>query len=148
MHITFKSFSIFTVALFTVSVIHAEQAISTAPENARVYFIAPHDGAKLTSPVTIKFGLSGMGVAPAGVIKTGTGHHHLLIDMPELPALNASLPSSENVRHFGAGQTEAVIELTAGEHSLQLLLGDHLHRPHSPAVLSQKITITVSGEAP
>jgi len=148
MRLATKSMLLITAAMSVAPVLHAQQALSTAPESARVYFITPVDGEVLTSPVTIRFGLSGMGVAPAGVIKNDTGHHHLLIDMQELPALNQSLPANQHIRHFGAGQTETVIDLPAGEHSLQLLLGDHLHRPHTPPVLSEKITITVSGETP
>jgi len=148
MRLTTKSLLLITAAMSVAPVLHAQPALSTAPENARVYFITPLDGEVLTSPVTIRFGLSGMGVAPAGVMKNNTGHHHLLIDMQELPALNQSLPANQQIKHFGAGQTETVIDLPAGEHSLQLLLGDHLHRPHTPPVMSEKITITVSGEKP
>lgn len=117
----------------------------SAPDNARLYFIAPDDGDTVTSPVTVRFGLEGMGVAPAGVDQQGTGHHHLLIDVDEanLPAMNMPLPTSDQVVHFGGGQTEVDIELEPGEHTLQLLLGDHRHVPHDPAVMSEKITITV-----
>lgn len=117
----------------------------SAPDNARLYFIAPDDGETVTSPVTVRFGLEGMGVAPAGVDQQGTGHHHLLIDVDEanMPAMNMPLPTSDQVVHFGGGQTEVDIELEPGEHTLQLLLGDHRHVPHDPAVMSEKITITV-----
>lgn len=118
---------------------------TSAPEDTRVYFIAPEDGATVTSPVTVRFGLEGMGVAPAGVDQDNTGHHHLLIDVDEsnMPALDMPLPTSDHVVHFGGGQTEVEIDLEPGEHSLQLLLGDHRHVPHDPAVMSEKITITV-----
>lgn len=109
--------------------------------SASVYFISPQDGAQVSSPVTVRFGLSGMGVAPAGVEKPLTGHHHLLIDSDALPPKGK--PMGQEVKHFGGGQTEAVIELAPGEHTLQLILGDHFHVPHEPAVVSQKITITV-----
>jgi len=96
----------------------------------------------VTNPVTVRFGLSGMGVAPAGVEKAKTGHHHLLIDAA-IPDVNAPIPKDDNYRHFGGGQTEATIRLSPGQHTLQLLLGDHNHIPHNPPVMSRKITITV-----
>lgn len=127
-----------------ISTVVAEQSlISTAPIDAKVYFITPSDGDVISGDVLIKFGLSGMGVAPAGLNKQNTGHHHLLINLPELPDLTKSLPASEQVVHFGGGQTETTITLPAGEHNLQLLLGNYLHIPHNPPVLSEPITITV-----
>ncbi|MCP5367929.1 MAG: DUF4399 domain-containing protein [Hyphomicrobiales bacterium] len=113
-----------------------------APEGARLYIIAPADGAVVTNPVTVQFGLSGMGVAPAGVEKAGTGHHHLLIDAA-VPDLDAPVPSDDNHRHFGGGQTEVTLRLTPGQHTLQLLLGDQNHIPHKPPVMSRRITVTV-----
>jgi len=113
-----------------------------APAGAAVYIISPQNGAKVTSPVTVRFGLKGMGIAPAGVVKENTGHHHLLIDT-DLPPDNLPIPNDEKHRHFGAGQTEADIMLTPGQHTLQLVLGDSNHIPHQPPVVSQKITITV-----
>ncbi|MEM9173860.1 MAG: DUF4399 domain-containing protein [Myxococcota bacterium] len=115
---------------------------SDRPEDARVYFITPTDGAKTSSPVVVRFGLGGMGVAPAGTEKKNTGHHHLVVDA-ELPPANLPIPKSDNYRHFGGGQTEVSLELTPGTHTLQLILGDHLHIPHDPPVVSEKITITV-----
>ena len=109
---------------------------------ASVYIISPLDGATVTSPVTIQFGLEGMGVAPAGVEKSGTGHHHLIVDAP-LPALNEPIPADRNHRHFGGGQTQTTIELAPGTHSLQLLLADHYHIPHNPPVHSNIVTIEV-----
>ena len=120
-----------------------ESLISKAPEGASVYFIEPADGATVSSTFTVKFGLSGMGVAPAGVDKENTGHHHILIDMDELPDMSLPLPANDQVKHFGGGQTEATLTLEPGEHTLQLLLGNHLHIPHDKPVLSEKITITV-----
>lgn len=113
-----------------------------SPAGAEVYFIAPKDGDTLTNPVQVKFGLKGMGVAPAGIAFENSGHHHLIIDAP-LPPLDAPIPADANHVHFGKGQTETTIELKPGKHTLQLLLGDQLHVPHEPAVKSQKITITV-----
>ncbi|MGD9660586.1 MAG: DUF4399 domain-containing protein [Porticoccaceae bacterium] len=110
---------------------------------ARAYIISPRDGDVVTSPVRVQFGLEGAGVAPAGVEKTNTGHHHLLINVAELPDLDRPIPADDNHRHFGGGQTEVMLELAPGEHSLQLLLGDHLHVPLKPVVASEKITIRV-----
>ena len=117
---------------------------SPAPPQAAAYIISPADGETVSSPVTVKFGLSGMGVAPAGVQQANTGHHHLLIDVATPPPDNAPLPATDQVRHFGAGQTQTTIELAPGTHTLQLVLGDHLHIPHNPPVRSQQITITVA----
>jgi len=117
-------------------------ARTPAPPDAELYFITPTDGATVTSPVTVRFGLKGMGVAPAGIQKDATGHHHLLIDT-DLPPLDQPVPSDDHHKHFGAGQTETVIDLSPGKHTLQLLLGDFAHIPHEPPVMSPKITITV-----
>lgn len=121
-----------------------------SPEGARLYIVAPENGATVSSPVTVVFGLAGMGVAPAGVEKENTGHHHLLIDRPPLgegpggaEEFALALPSDENHRHFGAGQTEVTIELAPGSHTLQLVLGDAGHVPHDPPVVSEVVTITV-----
>jgi hypothetical protein len=121
-----------------------EEAIprTPAPEGARLYFIEPVDGATVTSPVTVRFGLAGMGVAPAGVPFEKTGHHHLVIDA-ELPPMDAAFPKDERHLHFGGGQTETVVELSPGEHTLQLVLGDHNHVPHEPPVISERISIRV-----
>jgi len=117
-----------------------------APAGAEVYFISPQDGETVSSPVTVRFGLKGMGVAPAGVEdKANTGHHHLLIDTDALsgPALDEPIPADDHHKHFGGGQTETTIELAPGTHTLQLVLGDWSHIPHNPPVMSQIITITV-----
>lgn len=118
---------------------------SPAPEDAVLYIISPADGESVRGPVTIRFGLTGMGVAPAGVDRPGTGHHHLLInvDDDELPPMDMPLPSTDRVRHFGGGQTEVTVDLEPGEHTLQLLLGDHRHVPHEPPVISEPIRIRV-----
>jgi hypothetical protein len=113
-----------------------------SPAGAMVYFIEPADGATVTSPVRVAFGLKGAGVAPAGVEREGTGHHHLLIDT-DLPDLNQPIPSDANHRHFGGGQTEVELELSPGTHTLQLLLGDERHLPHDPPIMSDRITIQV-----
>lgn len=114
-----------------------------SPANAEVYIVSPKDGAKVKSPVTVVFGLKGMGVAPAGIKFDGTGHHHLLIDS-DLPAdLSQPLAANEKSVHFGKGQTETSVTLPPGKHTLQLVLGDQLHIPHQPPVYSKKITISV-----
>ena len=106
-----------------------------------LYIISPKEGEEVSSPVTVIFGLKGMGVAPAGVEKENTGHHHLLVDQTELPP--EGVPMGANVQHFGGGQTQTEVELSAGEHSLQLILGDMAHVPLSPVLSSEKITIKV-----
>ncbi|NNF60679.1 MAG: DUF4399 domain-containing protein [Gammaproteobacteria bacterium] len=116
---------------------------TAAPEGAAVYILRPADGEVVTSPVRVVFGLQKMGVAPAGINAKGTGHHHLLIDTP-LPDLDKPIPADAKHLHFGGGQTEAVIELEPGEHTLQLLLGDANHIPHQPPVMSNPITIVVT----
>lgn len=117
--------------------------MSDEKSRVELYIISPVDGAVVSSPVRVQFGLRGMGIAPAGANLKNTGHHHLLVDVDEMPDMTAPLPATDNVRHFGGGQTEALIELAPGEHSLQLLLGDFIHRPHNPPVISDKISITV-----
>lgn len=117
--------------------------LSHAPESARAYLIAPKDGETVPSEFTVKFGLSGMGVAPAGFDKDGTGHHHLLIDVDELPSLTEPLAATSQIKHFGGGQTETTLNLEPGEHTLQLLLGNYSHVPHDNPVLSEQISITV-----
>lgn len=119
-------------------------AASAAPEGASAYIISPQDGEVVQSPVTVKFGLKGMGVAPAGIDKDNTGHHHLLIDLETLPAMTSPIPGDDQHKHFGGGQTETELPLSPGKHTLQLLLGDKNHIPHDAPVLSEKITIMVS----
>ena len=124
---------------------YGQELVSSAPEGAAVYFIEPADGAVVGSPFTVKFGLSGMGVAPAGVDVTNTGHHHLLIDVNESDIdFTKPLPASDQVRHFGGGQTETSVTLAPGTHRLRLVLGNYLHVPHNPPVMSPEITITVA----
>ncbi len=113
-----------------------------APAGAAVYFVNLKNGDVVTGPVLVQFGLRGIGVAPAGIEKENTGHHHLLIDVAEID-VNTALPMTDNIRHFGGGQTEVRVELKPGTHTLQLLLADHNHIPHFPAVMSERITVTV-----
>ena len=135
-----------SVAVITASLSAATTAVavekSKAADNASTYIISPADGQVVSSPVTVVFGLNGMGVAPAGSNLDNTGHHHLIIDAP-LPDTSMPIPSDENYRHFGKGQTETTVELTSGEHTLQLLVGDWLHTPHDNVISSKQITITV-----
>ena len=114
-----------------------------SPAGAEVYIVSPADGAKVKSPVTVVFGLKGMGIAPAGIKFDNTGHHHLLIDSEVPTDLSQPLPANEHSMHFGKGQTETSLTLTPGKHTLQLVLGDALHVPLDPAVISKKITVTV-----
>ncbi len=110
---------------------------------AQLYFIEPKNGSTVKGPVKIVFGLSGMGVAPAGIDFPNTGHHHLLVDLEKLPDLSRPIPADKNHIHFGKGQTEAFIDLPKGKRSLQLLLGNYLHVPHKVPVISDKINIYV-----
>ncbi len=115
-----------------------------SPAGAQAYIISPKNGARVASPFVVRFGLKGMGIAPAGVKFENTGHHHLLIDTDPPADLGAPLPASDTVVHFGKGQTETTLTLPPGKHTLQLLLGDSSHVPHNPPVISQKITVTVT----
>ena len=110
--------------------------------NPKVYFINLEDGDRLESPFLIQFGLSGMGIAPAGTDRANTGHHHLLINVNEID-LSKPIPSSSSHIHFGGGQTESLIDLMPGDYSMQLVLGDMTHTPHNPPIISQRINITV-----
>ena len=115
-----------------------------APPHAVVYFISPKDGDTVTSPFKVQFGLSGMGVAPAGVEKPNTGHHHLLVDATLSPdELKQPIPSDSKHLHFGGGQTETMLTLPPGRHTLQLVLGDWTHIPFNPPIMSPVITVTV-----
>ncbi len=122
--------------------VFAQTPRTPAAQGAELYIISPADNATVTGPVTVRFGLKGMGVAPAGIQLADTGHHHLLVDT-DVPPLDKPIPADANHVHFGKGQTETTLTLAPGKHTLQLILGDHLHIPHQPAVVSQKITITV-----
>jgi hypothetical protein len=121
----------------------AQVTKTKSADGAKVYIISPANGATVSSPVTVQFGLKGMGVAPAGVNQPNTGHHHLLIDVDQMPDMNAPLPNNEHIRHFGGGQTEVDLTLTPGKHTLQLVLADFAHIPFDKPVMSDKITVTV-----
>jgi hypothetical protein len=136
-------FAITTALVLAATVVWAQDR-TPSPAGAEVYIISPKDGAKVSSPFVVQFGLKGMGIAPAGVKLENTGHHHLLIDTDAPADAGAPLPASDKIVHFGKGQTETKLTLPPGKHTLQLLLGDASHVPHNPPVMSKKITITVT----
>jgi hypothetical protein len=139
-----KSLCAFVALLLVGLTVEAQQlSKSSSPDGARVYIMSPANGAVVPSTFTVEFGLAGMGVAPAGVERTNTGHHHLLVDGMELPSLDA--PLGQAVTHFGGGQTQTRLTLPPGEHTLQLIFADHLHLPHSPPVVSEVVNVTVVG---
>ncbi len=115
---------------------------TAAPADAKVYFISPKNGETIHGPITVRFGLTGMGVAPAGTVAENTGHHHLIVDS-QLPPMDQPLPKDATHLHFGKGQTETVLTLAPGKHTLQLVFADANHIPHNPPVNSEQITITV-----
>lgn len=131
--------------LMAVSVLAAAEGPQSqeAPKDAKVFIVSPADGATVDKTFTVKFGISGMQLAPAGDATPDTGHHHLLVDLTEQPASNTPLPVTDHIMHFGKAQTETTLTLTPGKHTLQLLLGDKNHVPFKPAVESQKITVNV-----
>jgi len=131
------------VAILAASPVSADESARTpAPEGARAWIVQPADGATVPPTFKVVFGLTGAGVAPAGIDVPNTGHHHLIIDT-ELADYDAPVPSDDRHRHFGKGQTETMLTLPPGDHTLRLVLGDHLHRPHAPPVVSEGIRITV-----
>jgi hypothetical protein len=132
-----------TFVLNIATSVFANELISKSPAGASAYFVTPVNGQTVSQKFNIKFGLKGMGIAPAGAKIANTGHHHILIDTVELPAMDKSLPATQKIRHFGGGQTETELSLEPGTHTLQLLLGNFAHIPHDKPVLSEKITITV-----
>lgn len=117
--------------------------VTKATPGAEVYIISPQDGATVPSSFTVRFGLKGMGVAPAGVEHEKTGHHHLLIDVKELPPAGQPIPKDDQHLHFGGGQTETTLKLSPGTHTLQLELGDSNHIPFDPTIVSKVVTVHV-----
>ena len=135
----------FLAVVLTGIVLAASNAVaqqSTMPPDAKVYIVWPMDGQVIHGAFWVRMGLSGAGIAPAGVQKANTGHHHLLVDV-DLPPLDQPIPNDHNHLHFGLGQTEARLDLPPGKHTLQLLFGDENHVPHQPPLYSKRITITV-----
>ncbi len=131
------------LAIFILIFPFITHARTPSPEGALVYIISPADGEGVRNPVIVKFGLQGMGVAPAGVDMKNTGHHHLLIDAKRFPPLDKPIPSDKHHKHFGKGQTEIALELSPGTHTLQLVFGDKSHIPFDPPLASGAVTILV-----
>jgi len=136
----FKTTTLAIFASLTISI--NSFAATPISSDASVFIISPENGAVVSSPVTVMFGLSGAGVAPAGVDKKNTGHHHLIINSAT-PDMKKAIAKDANHKHFGGGQTQATIDLKPGKHTLQLVLGDKGHVPHNPPVVSKTIEITV-----
>lgn len=116
---------------------------SKSNPEAKVYIISPSHGESVGKTFTVKFGLQEMGIAPAGINYPNTGHHHLLVDVEAMPDLNKPLPSTKNILHYGNGQTETMLTLAPGTHTLQLVFADYLHIAHDKPVISPKIRIIV-----
>lgn len=142
---TTKTFlTIILMFIFLAPAAFAQMERTPSPEGAVAYIIAPQDGETVTGgTVTVQFGLKGMGIAPAGIDYPDSGHHHLLINVDEMPSLDMPMPADDHHVHFGKGQTETTLQLEPGTYTLQLMLGDLNHVPHDPPVMSEKITITV-----
>jgi hypothetical protein len=136
-----KNILLAALLVFAAVPVYADDHLSASPEGARVYIISPQDGETVATEFAVKFGLSGMGVAPAGTDKAATGHHHLLVNGKQMPVMDKAL--GKEVMHFGGGQTETTLTLPPGQHTLQLILGDKGHVPHNPPVVSDVITVTV-----
>ncbi|MGC2084345.1 MAG: DUF4399 domain-containing protein [Bradyrhizobium sp.] len=136
------------LAMMLSTVTLAVAGETPAPEGAKVYFINLKDGDTVASPVVIRFGLTGMGIAPVGTEAPNTGHHHLFVDAepPSGDALNEAIPMDTHHIHYGKGQTEASVTLPPGKHTLQLVLGDWSHVPHKTPVMSDRITVTVESD--
>ena len=135
-------FILICMILFFVSPVSSNDG-QHSNKNKKVFFVNLSDGESVTSPVTVRFGIKGMSIVPAGIDKPMSGHHHLLINLENLPDMNMPIPADKNHLHFGKGQTETIIELPKGKHSLQLLLGNYIHVPHKVPFLSEKIEIIV-----
>ena len=135
-------FILICMILFFVSPVSSNDG-QHSNKNKRIFFTNLSDGESVTSPVTVRFGIKGMSIVPAGIDKPMSGHHHLLINLENLPDMTMPIPDDKNHLHFGKGQTETIIELPKGKHSLQLLLGNYMHVPHKVPFLSEKIEIIV-----
>ena len=135
------------ITVFLISLLAISWAVAhTPPEHAKVYFIGLKDGAVVKSPFKVKFGIKGFGITPAeskGKERHTGGHHHLLVDVEQLPDLSEPAPRDARHIHFDQGETETMLELSPGKHTLQLLLGDEEHEPQDPPLISEKITIKV-----
>ena len=138
---------VFSLGLAFMGLAQAQMPNSLSPSSARVYFVQPADGQVFDGQdeagIEIIFGLTGMQVSPAGIAVANSGHHHLLINVEHLPDLTNPLPATDQVRHFGKGQTSTRVKLSVGKHRLQLIVGNQVHIPHSPPVMSEVIEIEV-----
>tara|TARA_Y100000741_G_scaffold354049_1_gene327901 strand:- start:557 stop:991 length:435 start_codon:yes stop_codon:yes gene_type:complete len=135
---------VFVLAVIYLLQTHQVNSASMSTDNEpQVYIISPENGDEVTSPFTVKFGSKSVDIVAAGVEMKNSGHHHLLVNLNSLPDMNFPIPADSNHLHFGGGQTETVLTLEPGVHSLQLLLGDYAHVPHVPPIISEKIIITV-----
>ena len=137
-----RRFAFLLFALAATAPGAAELPRTPAPAGAEVYFISPKDGETVSGEFVVRFGLKGMGIAPAGIKADKTGHHHLIVDAP-VPPPGQTIATDDHHRHFGLGQTETTLKLAPGKHTLQLVLGDYLHVPHDPPVVSAIINVTV-----
>ncbi len=135
-----KPLILFLSFIFSV-VVYSDD--STNQKDKRLFFISPSDGDVVSNPVKIRFGVIGMKIVPAGINEPSSGHHHLLINVKELPNMKLPIPADKNHIHFGKGQTETDLNLPKGKHTLQLLLGNYLHIPHNKPLISDKIHIIV-----
>jgi hypothetical protein len=138
-----RGYVLAAAAALALGVSAAAQAQTPAPADAYLYLITPRDGARVRSPVIVRFGLRNMGVTRAGDPTANLGHHHLLVDVDEPLNTSEPIPADKQHLHFGAGQTETRLELAPGRHTLQLVLGDAEHKPFRPVVMSRKVTIRV-----
>lgn len=141
--LTLAGFSLSAVTAATMAAEPAGLPMTKATPGAEVYIISPKNGATVRGKFTVRFGLKGMGVAPAGVAKANTGHHHLLIDVTQLPPAGLPIPADAQHIHFGGGQTETTLTLKPGTHTLQLELADANHVPFDPAMVSPPVTVHV-----
>jgi hypothetical protein len=141
-------FSLLLLCLFSASTILADGGPTPSAPGASIGFANLKDGDTVPPGYTVRFSISGMGVAPAGSDIPNTGHFHLLIDLDALPPLDQPLPANEHIVHFGKGQTETTLDLPEGAHRLQLMLADYAHVPHDPPVMSDVITIQIAADAP
>ena len=138
------SVAVFSLAVLAAGSLAFAQAKRTpSPPGAKVYFIQPKDGQSVKGRVHVVMGLAGMGIAPAGIDSPQTGHHHLLINVDKVNP-GVAIPNDDTHRHFGRGETETMLDLPAGKHTLQLVLADREHIPHNPPVMSPRITVTVT----
>lgn len=132
---------LFALLFLANSFAYAGMERQSSPKGAKVYIVSPKNNATVSKKFKVIFGLSGMGVCPAGFKKENTGHHHLQVDGKSLPPMDS--PMLGTVTHFGGGQTETTLELAPGKHTIRLIMGDYRHVPHKPPVISEVVTVYV-----